>query len=52
MIEAVAAIAETRGPDPTPRLARAWLADALREGPIDEVPGVRRWSAADLLGID
>lgn len=50
IIEAVAAIAESRRIDPTPRLARAWLADALREGPIDEVPGVRRWTPAGLLG--
>jgi DNA mismatch repair protein MutL len=50
--EAVAAIAETRGADPTPRLARAWLADALREGPIEEVPGVRRWTAGELLGSE
>jgi DNA mismatch repair protein MutL len=50
IVEAVAAIADTRRIDPTPRLARAWLADALREGPIDEVPGVRRWTGAGLLG--
>lgn len=49
IVEAVAAIAETRRIDPTPRLARAWLADALREGPIESIPGVRRWTAAGLL---
>ncbi len=48
--EAVAAIAETRTIDPTPRLARAWLADALREGGIDGLAGIRRWTPAGLVG--
>ncbi len=49
VIEALAAIAETRKIDPTPRLARAWLADALREGTIETTPGIRAWTAKELL---
>jgi DNA mismatch repair protein MutL len=50
IVEAAASLAERRSVDTTPRLARAWLAEALREAPIDSIPGVRRWSASDLLG--
>ncbi len=44
------AIAQTRGSDPAPRLARRWIAEALELG-IDlcSVPGVVRWTGADLL---
>jgi DNA mismatch repair protein MutL len=50
----VDAVAETEGlrtVDSSPRLARRWLADLLAEvrGPIDEVPGLRRWSVDELL---
>ncbi len=50
IVEAATSLAERRSVDTTPRLARAWLAEALREGSIDSIPGVRRWSASDLLG--
>ncbi len=44
------AIAETRGGDPAPRLARRWIAEAyeLTED-ISSVPGVVRWTAVELL---
>jgi DNA mismatch repair protein MutL len=40
--------------DTSPRLARRWIAELLREhqGPIDRVPGIRRWSPKALLGED
>ncbi len=45
------AIAATRGGDPAPRLARRWLAELLDAGAtLADVPGLRRWSAAALLG--
>ena len=45
------AIAATRGGDPAPRLARRWLAELMDAGAtLAEVPGLRRWSAAALLG--
>ena len=38
--------------DSSPRLARRWIAELLREhdGPLDRIPGIRRWSLAALLG--
>ncbi|HVI03013.1 MAG TPA: hypothetical protein VM869_30165, partial [Enhygromyxa sp.] len=38
--------------DSSPRLARRWIAELLREhdGPLDRIPGIRRWSPAALLG--
>ncbi|MBL9100081.1 MAG: DNA mismatch repair endonuclease MutL [Myxococcales bacterium] len=45
------AIATTHGSDPAPRLARRWLAELVEAGAtLAEVPGVRRWTAAALLG--
>jgi len=45
------AIAATAGPDPAPRLAKRWIAELIDGGEsLDEVPGVRRWAAAQLLG--
>ncbi len=45
------AIAATRGGDPAPRLARRWLAELLDAGvTLADVPGLRRWTAAALLG--
>ena len=45
------AIAATRGADPAPRLARRWLAELLDAGAtLTEVPGLRRWTPAALLG--
>lgn len=45
------AIAATRGGDPAPRLARRWLAELLDAGAtLADVPGLRRWTAAALLG--
>ncbi len=49
IVDALTAMAETRASDPAARLARAWLAEAQREGSLDETPGVRRWTAAELL---
>lgn len=49
IVEAAASLAERRSVDTTPRLARAWLSEALREGPLESIPGVRRWSASELL---
>ncbi|MEZ4449448.1 MAG: hypothetical protein R3B09_08210 [Nannocystaceae bacterium] len=47
----LAAIAATRGPDPAPRLARRWIAELAQGGEsLAAVPGVRRWTAAELLG--
>jgi DNA mismatch repair protein MutL len=46
------AIATTRGSDPAPRLARRWLGELLDAGAtLAEVPGLRRWTAAALLGV-
>jgi DNA mismatch repair protein MutL len=46
---ALQAIAATRGQDPAPRLARRWLGELLADSVVlDEVPGVRRWSASAL----
>jgi hypothetical protein len=46
-----AALAQTGGADPAPRLARRWLAEVLERGEsLSRVPGVRRWTAADLVG--
>src|SRR5690606_12812223 len=45
----VALLAATPGPDPAPRLAKRWLADALATGiEVARIPGVRVWSAAEL----
>jgi DNA mismatch repair protein MutL len=40
--------------DTSPRLARRWIAELLREhdGRPDHVPGIRRWSPTALLGED
>jgi DNA mismatch repair protein MutL len=47
----IGAIAATQGSDPAPRLARRWLAELIDAGAsLAEVPGLRRWSAAALLG--
>ena len=48
--EVLNAIAETRGGDPAPRLARRWIGELLELGDsIESVPGVRRWSATALV---
>jgi DNA mismatch repair protein MutL len=51
-VDAVAEVAGVRGDDGSPRLARRWLAELLADhrGSIDELPGVRLWSAAELIG--
>lgn len=47
----VEAMAQTRGADPAPRLARRWLRELVDQGiTLASVPGVRRWSAEALLG--
>lgn len=47
---AIEAIAEIRGADPAPRLARRWLRELVLAGEsIDELPGVRRWSSQELV---
>jgi len=47
----IGAIAATQGSDPAPRLARRWLAELIDAGAtLSDVPGLRRWSAAALLG--
>lgn len=47
----IGAIATTHGSDPAPRLARRWLAELVEAGAtLAEVPGLRRWTAAALLG--
>ena len=44
------AIAGAAGPDPAPRLAKTWLRELTGEGAaLDEVPGIVRWSVAQLL---
>jgi DNA mismatch repair protein MutL len=50
-VDAVAEAERQRGVDSSPRLARRWLAELLADvrGPIDEVPGLRRWSVDELL---
>lgn len=50
-VDAVAEVEGQRTVDSSPRLARRWLAELLAEvrGAIDEIPGLRRWSAAELL---
>ena len=49
--EVLSAIAETRGADPAPRLARRWIGELIELGDaIDAVPGVRRWTASALIG--
>jgi DNA mismatch repair protein MutL len=46
---ALQAIAATKGQDPAPRLARRWLGELLAENVVlDDVPGIRRWSASVL----
>ncbi len=48
--EVLTAIAETRGGDPAPRLARRWIGELLELGDsIETVPGVRRWTASALV---
>jgi len=48
----IGAIAATQGSDPAPRLARRWLAELIDAGAaLSEVPGLRRWSPAALLGV-
>jgi DNA mismatch repair protein MutL len=51
-VVAVAELAGGRSVDTSPRLARRWLAELLadHEGPLDELPGLRRWSPTQLLG--
>ncbi len=47
---ALRAMAQTRGNDPAPRLARRWLRELLEAGEEPQaIPGVVRWTAADLL---
>lgn len=50
-VDAVAEAEGLRAVDSSPRLARRWLAELLADvrGPIDELPGLRRWSADELL---
>lgn len=47
----LAAIASTAGSDPAPRLARRWIAEIHAAGEsLAAIPGVRRWTAPELLG--
>jgi DNA mismatch repair protein MutL len=50
-VDAVAEAERLRTVDSSPRFARRWLAELLAEvrGPIDEIPGLRRWSIDELL---
>lgn len=48
----LADIARTRGSDPAPRLARRWVRELAEDGTLDDAPGVRRLSAAELVGHD
>jgi DNA mismatch repair protein MutL len=50
-VDAVSAVTDARTVDTSPRLARRWLAELLAEldGPLDEIPGLRRWSVDELL---
>lgn len=51
LASAMQAMAQARGPDPAPRLARRWLKELLDGGvPLEDIPGVRRWSGAALTG--
>ncbi len=51
LAEAMAAMAQTNAPDPAPRLARRWLRELVEQGvALDQIPGVRRWSATALIG--
>ncbi|KIG15099.1 DNA mismatch repair protein MutL [Enhygromyxa salina] len=61
-VEAVAEHASARSIDVNPRVAKRWLADLLADLPardrpshagqsaLDQLPGLRRWSATELLG--
>jgi DNA mismatch repair protein MutL len=51
---ALHALAQTRAAsdaaDPAPRLARRWIRELLAEGAdLDDVPGITRWTAPDLV---
>ncbi|HFE45437.1 MAG TPA: hypothetical protein ENJ18_08065 [Nannocystis exedens] len=47
----LSAMAASAARDPAARLAKRWIAELVGAGEsLDEVPGVRRWSAAALLG--
>ena len=47
---ALRAMAQTRGSDPAPRLARRWVQELLEEGAtLDDIPGLRRWRADELV---
>jgi len=49
LVDAMRAMAQTLAPDPAPRLARRWLRELCEQGvALDEIPGLRRWSAAAL----
>ncbi len=52
--DAIAQLSAATTVDVSPRLARGWIAELLREhdGQLDGSAGVRRWSAAALLGED
>jgi len=48
-LSAARVLAQTQGPPPAPRLARRWLRELLERGAqLDAIPGVRRWTAAEL----
>jgi hypothetical protein len=48
---ALGVIADTRDRrDPAPLLARRWMEEVLADkGELDQVPGLRRWSALELV---
>ncbi len=47
----LSAMAASAARDPAARLAKRWIAELVEAGEsLDEVPGVRRWTAATLLG--
>ncbi len=47
----LSAMAASAARDPAARLAKRWIAELVEAGEsLDEVPGVRRWTAAALLG--
>lgn len=45
----LAALASVRGQAPAARFARRWLADAMALAPLESLPGVERWTVAQLM---
>lgn len=44
----IGSIAAAQGRDPTPRLARRWFAQVAHEADLFKIPGVQRWTHAQL----